>query len=179
MPLLWRGHGKGFSRVSVRKHRVFMASGSSQSATFSGLITCCLTLCCLLASACNGGGGGGGQRVIVECGGGAEFACPSGTFCDLGSSCGGFDSRGECRFQPTNCPADSKLVCGCDRKTYASACYAAASGVSLAYNGSCIKEHPIQHARKKLEFPEPSHEVDGSSVENAGDQVNDQYQPLQ
>lgn len=83
---------------------------------------------------------GDNRRTILECGGGMQFRCPKGMFCDFGASCGGFDATGECRVQPTDCPDEQNEVCGCDGKTYANACYSLGSGVSVAYEGSCIEK---------------------------------------
>ena len=79
--------------------------------------------------------------VILECGRGADFGCPTGMFCELKSECGGFDKIGTCVRQPTDCPNETKPVCGCDGRDYASACYARASGVTINYEGKCIKDN--------------------------------------
>ena len=87
--------------------------------------------------ACNSKGNG---QVILECGGAAKFACPSGTYCELGESCGGIDKLGICRQIPQNCPDARQTVCGCDGKTHTSRCYANASGVSVNYEGACLSQ---------------------------------------
>ena len=74
----------------------------------------------------------------MECGGGAKFGCPSGTYCELKGACGGLDKLGVCVRIPQNCPSVKEEVCGCDGKTHASRCYANASGISVSYEGPCL-----------------------------------------
>jgi len=45
---------------------------------------------------------------------------------------------GACLPQPGDCPEYAQPVCGCDHVTYDNPCFAAASGASLAYQGSCL-----------------------------------------
>lgn len=85
------------------------------------------------AISCNSSGG-----TYTECGGPKQFICPSGLFCNLVNGCGGMDAGGVCRPVPTDCPNEDEPVCGCDRNTYASACYANASLQTIAYEGKCI-----------------------------------------
>ena len=133
--------------------------------------TCRYAICILslLLGACESSP----QRTIIECGGGARFGCPDGMFCDLGSNCGGFDNAGACRIQPGTCPLEETPVCGCDKVTYASACYAHASGVSINYDGPCIV--PVQRKEsehKNFDFPDTG-TVRAGDVESAGDVVKD------
>lgn len=45
---------------------------------------------------------------------------------------------GQCIEKPEACTEIYRPVCGCDRRTYPNACYAAAAGVNVAYDGPCI-----------------------------------------
>lgn len=117
------------------------------------------------------------QRTIIECGGPAKFACPSGMFCDLGKDCGGFDAIGFCRPQPRNCPLEDSPVCGCNKQTFASACYSHASGVTIHYEGKCIT--PVVKEKKTgkhYEFPETG-SVEAGDVEGAGDVIKEYETP--
>lgn len=88
----------------------------------------------LMTSACNNSSGG----TYIECGGPQQFTCPGGMFCNLVNECGGIDGSGVCQRIPTECPNVDAPVCGCDKKTYASKCYAMASLQSIAYEGACL-----------------------------------------
>lgn len=76
--------------------------------------------------------------VANVCGGGEDFSCPSGTYCDLGERCGGIDKYGECKYIPDKCPPDNEPVCGCNDVTYTNGCLANAAGMTIAYQGPCI-----------------------------------------
>jgi hypothetical protein len=89
----------------------------------------------LLPLSCNQGGGG----VIILCGGAGNFQCPAGLYCELGAACGGIDHKGECRRIPPTCEPGGKEVCGCNGRTFPNVCYANASGISVAYDGACMK----------------------------------------
>ncbi len=80
------------------------------------------------------------SHVVIECGGGAQFACPSHSFCNLSQEdCGGIDHKGVCKKIPHDCSIEDKPVCGCNHKTYTNKCIANASKVSIAHQGKCIE----------------------------------------
>lgn len=82
-----------------------------------------------------------------------KLPCSQGLFCSTPEGkCGG---EGVCTKRPEVCSVnadegkgaptvtDEKAeVCGCDGKTYPSACMASGSGVSVDYQGACQKEPP-------------------------------------
>ncbi len=76
------------------------------------------------------------------CGGFAGFQCEAGLTCqmEVGACRKIADASGVCRKTPQICPMIYKPVCGCDGKSYGSACQAAARGVSVAANGACATE---------------------------------------
>lgn len=73
------------------------------------------------------------------CGGLAGIACPKGQYCDypVDTKCGAADQMGTCTAIPTVCDTVSSPVCGCDGKTYTSACVASSAGVSVTTKGAC------------------------------------------
>ena len=72
------------------------------------------------------------------CGGFAGFQCASGLVCQMpAGQCHIADGAGTCRKPPRMCTMIYAPVCGCDGKTYGSACTAAAKGVSVATQGEC------------------------------------------
>jgi hypothetical protein len=60
-------------------------------------------------------------------------ACAAGTYC-AASACGG---AGTCAPRPEVCPGIYAPVCGCDGRTYSSACVAGSQGVNVARTGEC------------------------------------------
>lgn len=73
------------------------------------------------------------------CGGIAGFQCVDGLSCQMqpGQCRTVADASGVCRKPPRICTMIHAPVCGCDGLTYASACNAAAKGVSVAALGEC------------------------------------------
>ena len=63
--------------------------------------------------------------------------CAPDLYCAYKSDCGATDAGGTCKKKPTMCTKIYKPVCGCDNKTYGSACTAAAAGVSVLREGQC------------------------------------------
>jgi hypothetical protein len=76
---------------------------------------------------------------LRECRGFADVCGPN-EFCHYTRSnvCGAVEEPGVCWPRPTTCPPTERLACGCDGKTYVSACRTNRDGVSSAYAGPCI-----------------------------------------
>lgn len=75
------------------------------------------------------------------CGGTTGIACGEGTYCSYAVGVCGLDAQtGTCAPIPAVAACDEVIpspVCGCDGKTYANGCLAAAAGVSLQSNAAC------------------------------------------
>lgn len=81
----------------------------------------------------------------ASCGGIGGRRCGVGLFCnydaDVGGSsrCGLHDGTGVCSLRPDNCSDAYEPVCGCDRRTYSTACAAHAASMSVLHDGACTE----------------------------------------
>ena len=73
---------------------------------------------------------------------GVNGECAPGFYCNFKSQCGATDSGGTCTKRTEMCTKIYAPVCGCDGKTYGSACVAAGAGVTVASKGECPKPKP-------------------------------------
>jgi len=81
------------------------------------------------------------------CGGFAGIECPEGQYCNFGSTCGAADQGGKCEMKTQACTLNIDPVCGCDEKTYVTACVAAGAGVSVLRNGDCADPVPCDSCK--------------------------------
>ncbi|HET9954219.1 MAG TPA: DUF6748 domain-containing protein [Polyangiaceae bacterium] len=81
----------------------------------------------------------------AACGSRGLSECAAGEYCDFppGANCGRADAPGVCASKPQICTKEFKPVCGCDGVTYSNACQAAASGVSVEFDGPCAPEPKV------------------------------------
>jgi hypothetical protein len=101
-------------------------------------------------------GRGGTRGDVADAGAGSTRACGSrglarcqpDEYCHypVSARCGQTDAPGVCEAIPQPCTQAKSPVCGCDGKTYASACSAAAAGTSTSANEACPAEHPNDDA---------------------------------
>jgi hypothetical protein len=75
----------------------------------------------------------------TTCGGFVGNTCNATEYCAYmpGQSCGEADASSNCMPRPDSCPDIYMPVCGCDQKTYPSACSANAAGQGLFALGAC------------------------------------------
>ena len=71
----------------------------------------------------------------LPCGRGGDVCAPD-EYCDLGPMCGAGDTQ-SCRARPATCSDVPSPICGCDGRTYQSACFARQAGVTVAARGEC------------------------------------------
>lgn len=76
---------------------------------------------------------------LRRCGTRGSAKCEVGQFCNYApeSSCGSNDVGGVCQPFSAACSDGAKPVCGCDARSYPSACHANALGVSVLHDGLC------------------------------------------
>jgi hypothetical protein len=80
----------------------------------------------------------GDASAARRCGGIAGFRCGAGQYCKMTPRmCRVSDGMGVCAVRPRICPRIFRPVCGCNGKTYANSCEAAAAGASVLHAGKC------------------------------------------
>ena len=81
--------------------------------------------------------------AVGVCGTRGGIQCGKDEYCQFDETCGATDRGGVCATKPQICTAIYAPVCGCDGKTYGSACTAAGQGVSVAQEGECKSGEPV------------------------------------
>ncbi len=84
-------------------------------------------------------GGFDDGAVKTSCGARAGNTCADSEYCAYaeGQLCGAADASATCEPRPVGCPTILSPVCGCDGKSYASACMAAVAGTGVNQSGDC------------------------------------------
>jgi hypothetical protein len=74
-----------------------------------------------------------------SCGGPLDVPCGYDRYCSYPehAACGANGEPGVCLPTPWTCDSGYEPVCGCDGRSYVSACQAAAHGVAVAHRGEC------------------------------------------
>jgi hypothetical protein len=117
--------------------------GACASPTDAGISRCAAVLCGPGTTCCEATGACYATSCATCCPGASDggtstacrdnSACAAGSYC-AASSCGG---AGTCSPRPQVCPGIYAPVCGCDGRTYSSACVAGSQGVNVARSGEC------------------------------------------
>ena len=92
----------------------------------------------------SGGAGGGGDRTCTS-----NADCAPTDYCRAPSGC---ELPGTCQTKPIRCLGGPLVpeACGCDGRTYESACLAAMAGVTPAFEGTCDCTADLQCGRDEF-----------------------------
>jgi hypothetical protein len=76
---------------------------------------------------------------MKQCGARAGDTCSAAEYCAYqpGQYCGQADAQATCQTRPSSCSGSGSAVCGCDQKTYPSACEANKAGTGVFSAGAC------------------------------------------